>query len=291
MYTDLFGKKRFKVNLHTHTTRSDGKKSPEEAIEQYRQNGYDAIALTDHWCYGKSADANGLTVLSGAEYNIGGGDCRDGVYHIVGIGMRHEPSLTMQAGPQKIIDEIHAADGYAVLAHPAWSLNTPQQILALHGIDATEIYNAVSNAHMSRRPDSSLIVDMVAAEGLCLPLLATDDAHYYDGSDACSSFVMIEAESNSEADLLAALREGKFYASQGPEIHLYRDGDDVVVRCSPCQEIVFLSNVVWSRRAFEGDGLTEARYTPKDTECFVRAMATDAEGRMAWSQIIPLFNE
>ena len=153
-----------------------------------------------------------------------------------------------------------------------------------------EIYNSVSNVHMSRRPDSSLIVDMVASEGLCLPLLATDDAHYYDG-DECKSFVMVEAESSSPEDLMAGLRAGAFYASQGPEVHLFRDGDEVAVRCSPCCEVVFLSNIVWTKdRVTEGTDITEARYTPKEQECFVRAMVTDSEGRRAWSQILPLSN-
>ena len=41
-----------KGNLHTHTTRSDGHYAPEEVARHYRENGYDFLAITDHWVYG-----------------------------------------------------------------------------------------------------------------------------------------------------------------------------------------------------------------------------------------------
>ena len=287
MYTDLFEKTRYKVNLHTHTTLSDGRKTREEVLNIYRSAGYDAVALTDHWYFGDTESLGGMMVISGGEYNIGGSDCRDGVYHIVGVGMTREPSVTVSMSAQQIINAIHAAGGLAILAHPAWSLNTPEQILPLRDVDLTEIYNSVSGLHMSRRPDSSLIVDMIASQGRIYPLIADDDAHYYDG-DECMSWIMVEADSNSQTDLIQAIRDERFYATQGPEIHLLQEGDEYVVRCSPCREIVFLSNFVWSPRIFEGDGITEARYKPRQKEAYLRAMVTDQNGKQAWSNIIVL---
>ena len=79
MYTDLFGKIRYKVNLHTHTTLSDGQKSPAEVVQQYREEGYDALALTDHWFHGTGGEEDGITILPGAEYNVGGADGAIGV--------------------------------------------------------------------------------------------------------------------------------------------------------------------------------------------------------------------
>jgi hypothetical protein len=281
----MLGKPRYKVNLHMHTTLSDGLLSPKEALARYKQEGYDAVALTDHWYYGKKQDFEGMLVLSGGEYNTRFGDCRQGVFHIVGIGMNREPSLTLSAPPQKIIDEIHAAGGLAVLAHPAWSLNTVEQIMPLKGVDATEIYNSVSGVHESRRPDSSLIVDMLTAQGRVYPLLAADDTHYYDNDD-CQSWIMVEAEECTSAAIVEAVRAGKCYATQGPEVHLWREGNEIVVRCSPCREIVFHSNLVWAERTRVGDNLTEARYPIHKRECFVRAEVTDKNGKRAWSQII-----
>ena len=45
MYTDANGAKWFKGNLHTHTTRTDGVKTPEEAIALYRGAGYDFFGI------------------------------------------------------------------------------------------------------------------------------------------------------------------------------------------------------------------------------------------------------
>ncbi len=289
MYTDLFGKIRYRVNLHMHTTLSDGKLDPVAAAQGYRTKGYDAVALTDHWFFGMGSENEDFTILPGAEYNTIGNDTAAGVWHIVGLGMSRQPNLTKGCSdPQEIINGIHDAGGMAILAHPAWSLNTPEDILKLSGIDAVEIYNSVSGVHQSRRADSSLIIDMLAARGLVLPLIAADDVHYYDGTDDCVSWIMADAEDNTREALMRAIRRGKFYATQGPEIHLYRDGDGYTVRCSPAAEIVFLSNFAWTRRAFTGEGLTEAHYVPKEGETFLRAQIMDRDGKYAWSNIITL---
>ncbi len=286
MYTDLFGAVRYRVNLHTHSTASDGRLSPEDVVAHYRAGGYDAIALTDHWTRGKHVKDDALTVIRGAEYNIGGSDSRNGVYHIVGLGLNCEPGVTQDSSAQEIINAIHVVGGLAVLAHPAWSLNTPEEIMALRDLDATEIYNTVSDVHMSRRADSSVLVDMLASKGRIYPLLATDDTHYYDGTDDCISYIMVRAESNSAEDILKAVKSKNFYATQGPEIHLMRDGNAFCVRCTPVKEIIFHSNLVWCRRVFEGEQLTEAHYTPQSAECFIRAEVVGADGRRAWSNII-----
>lgn len=285
MYTDLFGKKRFKVNLHMHTKRSDGFCTPEEAVTHYAAEGYDAVALTDHWIVGKNERQNGVLILPGVEYDTRTFDCRKGVFHILGIGMKREPAVQKYDPAQKIIDDIHSAGGFVVLAHPAWSLNTPAQITSLCGVDATEIYNTVSGVHESRRPDSSLIVDMLATDGHILPLIAADDAHYYD-NDACKSWIMVEAEDCTEESLMDAIRNGRYYATQGPEVHIRREGDEIVVNCSPVSEAIFHSNLAWVERVHSGDSLKEVRHPIGKKECFVRAEVVDKDGKHAWSRII-----
>jgi len=41
-------KKQYKANLHCHSTFSDGKKTPEELKDMYREHGYSILAITDH---------------------------------------------------------------------------------------------------------------------------------------------------------------------------------------------------------------------------------------------------
>ena len=301
MFIDITGKKRLKIGLHTHTTLSDGHKTPVEVAAIYAAAGYDAIALTDHWVYGAGGELEGLAILSGCEYNVSGVDEWTGVmetYHVVGIGMTRDPHLPedyprntdgrIRDRVRHIVSAIREAGGLAVLAHPAWSLNTPEQILGCGDFDATEIYNSVSDWGMSDRPYSGLIVDQIATYGTYLPLLATDDTHYYDG-DQCRGAVMVEADAVEELGLVEALRSGRFYATQGPEVHLEQISPTTVkVTCTPAVKIAFLSNSVWSAgRMIRGEGITEAVYEVKRHESFVRVEVTDAEGRVGYSNIIP----
>ena len=38
----------YKVNMHCHTDVSDGKQSPEQVKEDYKNAGYSAVCFTDH---------------------------------------------------------------------------------------------------------------------------------------------------------------------------------------------------------------------------------------------------
>ena len=107
-----------------------------------------------------------------------------------------------------------------------------------------------------------------------------------DGAGA----VVLEAEENaSDEELLKALKEEKFYATQGPEIHIRRENNEVTVICSPVSRISFFSNAVWApERCHRGDGLTKAVCHVQPWENFIRAEVTDAQGKMAWSRVIRL---
>ncbi len=290
MYKDIFGDIRYKVGLHIHTTLSDGLVSPEKAAEIYRDAGYDAIAITDHWKYHAEGTLSGITIISGCEYNMGGLDSISDAMHIVGVGMTKDPCISSDSiTRQGVIDAIKATDGLAILAHPAWSLNTPKEAAELSGFDAVEIYNTVSNVNQSSRPYSGYFTDLLANDGIIYPLVATDDAHYYNGEDETKSYIMVRAKSNSAEDILDAIRRRDFYSTQAPELHVRREGDKIIADCSNAVTIDFLTNTVWAAdKMTRGKDLTHAEYTVKDFEKWVRVEVKDAEGRYAWSNIIRL---
>ena len=177
------------------------------------------------------------------------------------------------------------------MAHPAWSLNTAQQAAALSGVDATEIFNSVSDEGESSRPYSGDFVDTAACQGLFYPLVADDDTHMYNGCDDTKAWIMLEAKiTDSDEALLQAIKEEKFYATQGPEIHIRRNGDEITVLCSPVSRISFFSNAVWApERGHRGTGLTKAVCHVQPWEKFIRAEVTDEQGRKAWSKVIRLY--
>lgn len=287
MFTDMFGERRYKVGLHIHTTVSDGHVSPEESARIYKEAGFDAIAITDHWVFGEERELSGLKILSGCEYNMGASDTAVDVMHIVGFGMDFEPKLTKENSRQEVIDAINAAGGMAVLAHPAWSLNTPEHAEALSGFGATEIYNSVSDVNQSSRPYSGYFVDILANRGTVYPLIATDDTHYYNGEDDTKSWIMVKADSLDKNDIIKAIRAQDFYATQGPELHVRREGDKLIADCSPCVKIDFLSNAAWGPdRITKGEDLTHAEYLIKPHDRWVRVEVRDENGRYAWSNIV-----
>ncbi len=293
MYIDMFGQTRYKINLHTHTTRSDGEQSPEEAARRYREQGYDAIAISDHWVIGMGETVAGLPILPGVEFDVGYNPITEGVFHILSICHEAPPAVTQGMTPAQMIDAIHRAGGFAILAHPEWSLNTVAQISAEAGAmqaDATEIYNTVSDFGMSYRADSSAIVDRMAMIGKRFPLTAADDTHYYTG-DECRSYIMLKADSLSRTDVLKALRAGDFYATQGPEVHARIEGNTVIVDCSPCARVNFHTQAVWREGAVvRGYHLTHAEFdlSLDPRPAFLRVSVEDEAGKRAWTGFLPL---
>lgn len=284
MYVDSQGTRWYKGNLHTHTTNSDGRKSPDEVIALYKENGYDFLALTDHWKFSQGGQEDGILLLSGCEYDVGS-SVQEGIYHIVGIGMEVPPALSKRPGltAQDLIDGIRAANGIAILAHPAWSINRPDEAIRLTGFTGTEIYNTLSGRPWNARPYSGIFVDEMASRGCLLPCMAADDSHFYEGEE-CRSYLMVRAEDCTRDSLIAAITHGDFYATQGPELSVRREGDRILVDCSPVEEIVFFTDTVWvPDRVAKAHGVTHGEYQIKPTDTFVRVELFDGEGRSAWS--------
>ncbi len=284
----------YKGNLHAHTTNTDGRLSPEDVIERYANAGYDFLALTDHWKRTIEAPRfhKGMLLLPGIELDY---SLPDQVIHIVGVGVdesiltRAERRHTARRG----IRDIRAAGGRAILAHPAWSLNTFETIAGLSGgITAAEIYNAVSGMPWNGdRADATLLLDIAATHGLLLNTVASDDSHFYTGEE-CTSFTMLQADELTAEGVLAALDRGSFYASRGPRFRQIEiENGEVHVTCDPVSLIAFHSDLPYVHgRCVQGDGITEASYKLQfeRMERFLRVFIVDAEGRRAWANPIDL---
>ncbi len=134
MYQDREGKKWWKGNLHAHTTKSDGKVSPKEAQRRYQEAGYDFLAITDHWHLSRNGHEKNMLLLSGIELDT----MKNGCWHIVGIGLEQMPDAERGQSAQELIDTVRAAKGLAILAHPAWSLEQPQDIAELEGLSGVQ---------------------------------------------------------------------------------------------------------------------------------------------------------
>jgi len=288
VYIDKNRNTWYKGNLHTHTNISDGKLYPEEVIDLYADNGYDFISLTDHWAWNFSSFDKGITVIPGCEYDFGS-ICGKDIYHIVAINCNKEPCIERSSTPQEAIDAIHSCGGICNLAHPAWSLNSPEDLMKLKNVDMTEIFNSISDAPFNCRPYSGVILDIMAARGHIWNLCATDDTHFYKESDTCRSFVYVNANSASRVDIAEALKLGKYYASQGPRLSVEIKNGKVMVETTPVSQIAFYTGKAYvNDRCVVGDDITYGEYSIKKDDGFVRVEVKDKDGKYAWSQYYKL---
>jgi len=282
----------FKGNLHCHTTISDGALSSEEAAQLYRGFGYDLLAFTDHRHFsGASCHKNGMLLLSGIEVDF---TLPCETLHIVGIGMGGEYiyNKSQWLNPQACIDGIRKHGGCAIVAHPAWSLNTLATLIGLRDITAAEIYNSFSTIPWNGdRADSSVLLDLAATHGAPYNVVASDDSHKYDG-EVGESFTMVQAEALTANAVMEALRTGRFYASQGPRFEqIILEEDWLSIRCSPVETVIFYSNIPWAYgRCVTGLEQTTAEYDLRNNlgETFLRCQIIDQNGRSAWSNPIIL---
>jgi hypothetical protein len=276
-----------KGNLHTHTTRSDGLYSPERAMAWYRKQGYDFVALTDHWvhAFGRTWDG-GIISIAGAELHGQG-------YHMLTLGLSSLPDRAMEDDPPTLARMVNDQGGLAYIAHPYWTGQTSAEIGAIEGIAGIEVYNAVCEA-MVGLGHSRVHWDELLATGRRLNGLAVDDSHWRHDAQGIG-YVMVRAQSADEPAILDALRHGHFYASTGPRIDdlCVVRGDDgraaLRVRCSPCRSITFHARGPRGRRfvAREGGTLDGAECPLEDAQVYLRVECQDDRGCIAWSN--PVF--
>ncbi len=294
-------KKHLKGALHCHTTRSDGQDDPKDVILNFKAHGYDFAALTDHrrYNYENYAPEAGITIIPGMEldfnYTGEGHHC----HHIVTIGpvkmdgnlLEHDETFDRAWSEksedcQECLDEMHKRGNMTFYAHPDWSGVTAEEIDAIEGNFAMEVWN--SGCALTDSLDTNAPYwDDVLIRGKRIYGVATDDAH--SSNQYCRGWAMVNAE-NNVASILEALKRGAFYSSCGPEIYDFRVDDDGKVRieCSPVKEIQFRC-LRYPYRSFKaaGDDTITAAEVNAYPHFYVRATVVDSQGRRAWTN--PIF--
>jgi hypothetical protein len=283
-----------KTNLHTHSTVSDGDLDPAAVVAAYAAQGYDAISLTDHFLekYGypitdtRSLRTAGMTTLIGAELH-GPALSHGELWHIVAVGLPLDfarPAAD-ETGPQ-IAARAAAAGAFVGIAHPAWyRLSLADALLVAPHADAVEVFNSTARAHNDSGDGWYLADGLAIATGRPLMAYAADDTHFRaTRPDAFRSWTMVRAAERSPEAILAGLKAGAFYASQGPQIHrIERDGDVIHVETSPVEEAYITgigSASAYARlRAMTRFTLPVAKFAGS----WARITVVDAAGHRAWS--------
>ncbi|MBN1436368.1 MAG: CehA/McbA family metallohydrolase [Sedimentisphaerales bacterium] len=276
--------KWFKANLHCHSLASDGDRTTADRVVQYRERGYDVLALTDHRItHDITAFADdGILVISGMEDHP---DCYFGgdMYHFVCLNVPFGFERDLPADANDRISAVRQAGGEVILAHPYWCGHNVNHVMAVSGYIGLEVYNACCTP--IGKGYSSVVWDDVLAEGRVVPAVAVDDTHYSD-RDMCKGWTMIKAKELTIEAIMGALRCGCYYATNGPEIKTLTIADGKAkVTCSPVKEIHFMSrrSIGLSIYAEAGQTLENAEIDIRPDACYVRVELVDETGLRAWS--------
>ena len=290
----------FRGNLHSHTTESDGRASPAEAMAAYRRLGYDFLAISDHDVLTRADPAevpDGLTLIPSLEAGVGP--------HILCIGIRE--TFPKTSDRQAVIDRTNNEGGIAILNHPNWGRSFShwdQPVMeSLTGYVGIEIFNAVIEV-LEGSPFALDRWDRLLTAGIRTWGFATDDSHRLEGIGR--GWIQVQAESNTPDALLNAMRAGTFYSSTGVTLRRIAVEDGAwTVESDDADQIRFVSR--WGRvlalaDRLEGRALSRrgddvvieplndgetgitARYVFEGDEGYVRCEALGRGGRAAWTQ-------
>lgn len=209
--------KFYKANLHGHSTNSDGNLTPEEIKEQYKANGYNIVAITEHeylvdYSYLNDEDFMTLTGYEVAITDFSNpyfgqrrtthlnffasdphcvthvafdpdyisyykGDKKDLKY----VGPIYKRSYTIES-KNYMIEQANKHGFIVGYNHPAWSLEQPSDILPLKGLNSIEIYNHISETehHLGYSPET---IRYFAEAGYDVACIAGDDNHNIRSKD------------------------------------------------------------------------------------------------------------
>ena len=285
-----------KGNIHSHSTVSDGQIAPLDLARLYYEHGYDFLSMTDH---NVIVDHNELPpekllLLTGVEHDIGHGP--DKCLHVVGTTMadRNMASYVcrryteLELTDQQMLDMMYADGQFITLAHPIWSRMEPEEVLALEHFHAIEVYNN-GTERLGHCGYAEAYWDMLLRRGKRVFAVATDDVHGYD--DLFGGWICVKAKERSLEAVLYAIRNGDFFASNGPTIFDYAiDDSTIFLSCTPCREIHFVTYPPRgsSFYAKEESLLEEASCELSGRETYVRAVCVDEDGHYAWTNPIYL---
>ncbi len=254
------------------------------------------------------------------ERTLGAGSPPKCRIHVNGIGVTERPSgkiaWAAHKEPARIVKYAKAIatirklgrKALVQLNHPQWHWGMTAPVLEATvrgGARLVEIANvqfATWNAGDAEHPSMEVLWDGVLQKGLTAWAIASDDAHDYDDGGGKyppgGGFVVVNAR-RKPAEILAALRAGKFYASTGVLLSKLHVVDGVLtVEVATMQPAAGPKNGANERTLGAGatkiefiedgkvvatiDGNAASRAVP--SHGYLRATITRSDGAKAWVQ-------
>ncbi len=294
--------KFYRGNLHTHSTQSDGALPPEEVCRRYQAEGYDFIALTDHFVgqfnypiTDTTAFRNGeFTTILGAEMHTGTME-NGNLWHLVAVGLPtdftppYAPYLKPADGSEPaaiLAQRARDAGAFVVVVHPHWSGMTETDAQTITAAHAIEVYNHGTFID-NDRGEGFVTLEHLLNKGRRLSLVATDDAHF-NSPDHFGGWVMVKSLESTPEALLEALKLGQFYSSLGPEIHDIRIANRrIEIDCSEVSTII-VQGQGSNTATLHGEAMTTGSLSLHrlGNSPWIRVSIMNYAGKRAWSNPI-----
>lgn len=254
VHQDLYERRPLKGDLHTHSYYSDGSDGVAMVPSDYREEGFDFYALTDHNRMFTSKlqkelykDVElGINLMEGEEVHTPGSSL-----HIVHIGGKYsvceryvkqpeafeaevaeiEKELTHVSEQYRhrvalakwACREISKAGGLSIFVHPFWRANVYNvsedfcnYLFDENMFDAFELNN---DAEVNRDNLQLALWQEQAFKGNVLPVVASSDSHNHDFATQGfgRSFTIVFAKENTSESIIQAIKDGYSVAAELPK--------------------------------------------------------------------------
>jgi hypothetical protein len=293
----------FRGNLHCHSNRSDGLRSPEEVVGTYRHAGYDFVCLSDHFEaeYGWQItdtrhlhDENFTTIL-GAELSSAPWEQRD-CYWVAAAGLPADFATPPADDHAEAIRRARDVGAFLVMLHPGLNnlpLAAAERLPGLDAVHAVEIYNHNLASALPAQANGAYMLDGLLERGRRLLVNAGDDAHFGHPKDRFGGWVEVYCDRLDPEALLGSLKAGRYYSTQGPSFReLLVDDERLRVETSEAYAISLTGGGErWQsgqeRHSADGELISEAEFDLAPFRgSYCRVTVVDQAGRQAWSNPI-----
>ncbi|MEA2683372.1 MAG: hypothetical protein QOK05_1700 [Chloroflexota bacterium] len=267
--------------LHVQSNRGVGHAYPRDLARAYQRAGYEWVSITDQNTLTPTTQFTtpGIVPLAGAEAQFSFG-------RLLQFGV---DTIQAPANLQAAVDVVRQQAGQVILARPKDPpVVTVDQIAALKGLDAMEIYDARLHHDNPVVSDATDMWDQLLTGNHRIWGVVGDDTLEADGplSTLGQTAVDVQVPEVTPPLISDAIRRGAFVDSTGIRV--------LGVDATSNDRIRVITTDATSIEWYGAGGALlatttgpDGTYTVKWTEKYVRAVATRADGAKAWTQ--PVF--
>jgi len=271
----------YKGQLHVHTSNSfDSSDPPATVVSRYKSAGYDFIAISDHnfVTHAQQYDTSTFLTLPNNELSLGSGNpvvpgTVTGPIHVNAINISGAQPPGSPTTLQGVIDLAVNAGALAQINHPVRSGISASAIIASQGATLLEVIQTHDI------PVNTALWDTVLSGGKQIYATGTDDAHNSGNTNRC--WVVVRANSLTVADIVTALRNGDFYASNGPSISSISKANRTLSVNSDGSTVTFIGR---NGTVLHTVNSGSASYTLPLGGLYLRAVVTNGSGQVAYTQ-------